>query len=131
MSLFGVFLISIFPYLDWIRTRETPNTAFFYSVEQSYFCRKFSENQAFFNNLLTKFRYCILTFIWIVSFKLSNCFSLSFFFSILLISLEKPLRKIWSHHSLFSIAPLIFLLILRSISIYLLFYFYYYYYYFS
>ena len=32
MSIFGVFLVRIFPHSDWIRTRKTPNTDTFHAV---------------------------------------------------------------------------------------------------
>ena len=35
MSVFGVFLVLIFPHLDWICTRKTPNRDFFNAVEPS------------------------------------------------------------------------------------------------
>ena len=38
VSVFGVILIHIFPYSDWIRTRITPNTDTFYAVQ---ICRLF------------------------------------------------------------------------------------------
>ena len=33
MSVFGVFLIRIFPHSDWLRARKTPNTSIFHAVK--------------------------------------------------------------------------------------------------
>ena len=35
VSIFGVFLVRIFPHSDWIRTSKTPNTDTFYAVHKT------------------------------------------------------------------------------------------------
>ena len=39
VSVFGVFLVRIFPHLDWIWTRKTPTTEHFYTVNSSKILR--------------------------------------------------------------------------------------------